>query len=194
MLCLLIFLALSLYLNNRSRVLEEVIFFKNDKIELKMVKAYENFLFHYVGNTFRLQCRSKRTANMKETKFGQSGWNNNVPMSMDLLSAFQNLKSGQEIQSLKEFALDSFYYGKETLVIPFYDKLFISWDLCYSFERINLDEVVLSRLNINLQSFMIQDILSNQLGALSFSLLENEKKIKIYFSTIDFGKNWTIHQ
>jgi hypothetical protein len=59
---------------NRTRKLDETPLYDGPQFKLKLVRYYENLLFHYTGEVFRVQCASARTADSPANEMHDAGW------------------------------------------------------------------------------------------------------------------------
>jgi hypothetical protein len=57
-----------------TRKLDEVVFYQGPHFKLKLVRYYENLPLHYVGEVYRVQCASARTAHSPAHATQDSGW------------------------------------------------------------------------------------------------------------------------
>jgi hypothetical protein len=57
-----------------TRKLDEMVFYDGPQFKLKLVRYYENLPFHYVGESFTVQCSSPQTASSPGHKTQDAGW------------------------------------------------------------------------------------------------------------------------
>lgn len=57
-----------------TRKLDEAMIYEDPHFRVKLVRYYENLLFHYTGEVFRVQCSSARTTNSPGHKTQEAGW------------------------------------------------------------------------------------------------------------------------
>ncbi|MGH7628710.1 MAG: hypothetical protein ACREOF_04860 [Gemmatimonadales bacterium] len=59
---------------SRTRKLDQVVFHEGPQFKLKLARYHENLPMHYVGEVFRVQCASARTADAPAHRMQDAGW------------------------------------------------------------------------------------------------------------------------
>lgn len=124
----LLFLSLLIYQFYKRYIphkLDEATFYKDDFLELKVVRYLENMPFHYYGNVARVMARSSNTAHCYKRKYQDSGWRElGTPFGDDPLGPNPSLELLVEAarNTLKVTDQGTMIYGKNGVVV--------TWDGC----------------------------------------------------------------
>ena len=179
------------YYANRSHVIAEKVFYQGNGIELKMITAYENLLFHFTGNTYQIQCKSEKTQRFKAQKFSKSGWNNYLPIPNKIIALRIMPDSEIDIEKLASVAKESIKVtDSETLMINSGDNVFVSWDGCKSFMKWSQGETI-PHLDKNYQ-IEYSGFHATKNGFASFNVEAKQTNFYYKVSTSDYGKNWNL--
>jgi len=202
----------------------EKTFYKDSDLELKFILIHENYPLHYVGPSYSVVCKSKRTADFPELKSGMidAGWNQ-IPSSI-----FGRLD--ENLDSLADKAKQLYLVkDKGTVVVIGGSVVSVSFDECRSFSRWSVssdlpDELVVDS-NVEyeeclkntakdeaagLKSYsdckvvkflgsnlpVIEKVAASNDGSLSFELISSGLKNqgRVGVATKDFGKTWVVRQ
>ncbi len=179
------------YYLKRSRVIDEMVFYQGNGIELKVITVYENLLFHFTGHTYRIQCKSEKTQSFKAQKFSQSGWNNYLPIPNKIIALRIMPDSEINIEKLASVAKESIKVtDTETLMIESGDIVFVSWNGCKSFTKWSQSKVI-PNLDKNYE-VQYSELQASKNGHASFNVHAKQTNFYYQVSTLDYGKNWSL--
>ena len=100
LLSIFIFIAIVFYITRPSKIINEIVFYKSPTLELKLVKIKENLLFHYNGDSLRVQCKSDKTKGFSQTKYNKKGWREYVPIQTEIINELSVMKTDIKLKKL----------------------------------------------------------------------------------------------
>lgn len=114
-----------------SHKLDEKKIFKKNGIELKVSTYFENLPFHFNGNIYRIECKSRHT------KY------KSIPTHSGFLKLGYTSDSDFDIDVLAKVAREGYHVTDQEVMIVSSDKsIFITWNGCLSFSTWSLENIV----------------------------------------------------